>query len=383
MRAFFLRLACFCMIGISCVSAQENDSTGSEKSWLIRAAQNLFGSERPPDKPHFLAYPTIAYAPETRLEIGVSALALFYAKNDYLNNRLSEIKLFSFFTVEQQYGIWLDHAIYGDRDRWFFLGAIRQQRFPLLYYGIGPETPGDDPILIEADYTLVRERVLRKVAPNFFVGLEIDYQRLYRVGFERPAIPQPLGTGGSRNLGLGLGLVYDSRHNVLNERDGTFAEIAWLGYRKAWGSDFDFRGIYWDARKFIPMTADKKQVLALQAAGAFMSGDVPFNQLAMLGGEGLMRGYYMGRYRDRNYAAAQAEYRFLPFPFSKRLGAAAFFSAGMVAPAPDAFRLSQLRPAGGAGLRFLLFPQKDIFVRFDVGITPEGTGIYFFTGEAF
>lgn len=380
--SLFAFLFLICWSGTPLV-AQDHDSTLQQKTWTGRTFDKIFGDSHEPEKPKLLAYPTIGYAPETNLEIGISALGLFYAKNDHINNRLSEVKLFSFFTLEQQYGLWLEHSIYGDRDKWFFLGAIRQQRFPLLYYGIGPETNGEDPIDIQADYTLIRERVLRKVSNNLFLGLEIDLQNLYRVEFDRPAFPEPRGAAGSFNLGLGLGLVYDSRHNVLNERDGLFAEIAYLNYNKTWGSAFNFRGIYWDVRKFIPVSPDKKQVLAIQAAGAFMSGDVPFNQMALLGGEVLMRGYYLGRYRDNSYAAAQVEYRILPFPFSKRFGAAAFLSAGAVAPRPGAFNLSQFKPAGGVGLRWLLFPQKDIYVRFDVGITEEGTGIYFFTGESF
>ena len=382
---FVVLLTILWLVGSSTAYAQEHekDTTKASQGWLGRTVNNIFGGVHPPGKPQFLVYPTLGYAPETQLEIGASALALFYAKNDYENNRLSEIKLFSFFTTQRQYGLWLDHGIYGDRDKWFFLGAIRQQRFPLLYFGIGPETEEANSILIQADYTLVRERVLRNIAPDLFLGLEIDLQRLYNSEFEHPPIPEPLGAEGTFNLGLGIGLVYDNRHNVLNERDGLFAEIAYLSYRNAWGSAYNFNGIFWDVRKFIPMTPDKKQVLALQAAGTSMSGDVPFNQMGLLGGEMLMRGYYLGRYRDNNYAAAQAEYRFLPFPFSKRLGAAAFVSAGMVAPNPGDFNLTKFLPSGGAGLRFLLFPQKDIYVRFDVGITPEGTGIYFFTGEAF
>ena len=364
------------------LSAQDSDTTKKE-NLIIRLAKKTFGGEHPPGKPQFLVYPTIAFAPETSWEFGASALALFYAKGNYHENRLSEIKAFTFVTARRQYGLWIDHAIYGDQDKWFFLGSIRQQRFPLLYFGIGPETEGGDPILINADYTLIRERVLRKISKDLFVGFEFDFQRLYRSEFERPPIPEPLGAEGSGNLGLGIGLVFDNRTNVLNERDGLFAEIAYLNYNPAWGSAYRFNGIYWDVRKFIPMNTDKSQVLAIQGAGSFLSGDVPFNQLALLGGDMLMRGYYLGRFRDKNYMAAQAEYRFLPFPFSKRLGAAAFLGAGGVSPTPGAFNLSNFQIAGGAGIRFLLFPQKDIYVRLDLGITREGTGIYFFTGEAF
>jgi len=42
-----------------------------------------------------------------------------------------------------------------------------------------------------------------------------------------------------------------------------------------------------------------------------------------------------------------------------------------------------LLPTGGAGLRFLLFPEKDIYTRIDYALTKEGSGFYFFIGEAF
>jgi hypothetical protein len=34
-------------------------------------------------------------------------------------------------------------------------------------------------------------------------------------------------------------------------------------------------------------------------------------------------------------------------------------------------------------LRYLIFPEKDIFTRIDVALTREGPGFYFFIGEAF
>ena len=96
-----------------------------------------------------------------------------------------------------------------------------------------------------------------------------------------------------------------------------------------------------------------------------------------------MRGYYLGRYRDNVLMATQAEYRFLPFPFSKRFGATAFGSLGAVSPSMADLNLDQVRAAGGLGVRFLLFPGKDIYTRFDVAVTNEGLGYYIYIGEAF
>lgn len=350
--------------------------------WGIRKIKNYYNDTSQLIRPRLLAYPTVAYSPETSLEVGGSAVLLFHARND-TSNRLSEVQAFAFATVKAQYGLWLENAVYGHQDKWFFLGRARFQRFPLLYYGIGNGPDDIDPAVVDANYIIIRQRALRKVFRRIFTGPEVDYQRLYRTSFEQPEdapLPHPPGHTGSSNLGLGWGIVYDTRHNVLNVRDGYFAEIAFLEYNKALGSDFDFTSIYMDGRIFRPFG---RNVLAAQVYGNFINGDAPFNQLALMGGETMQRGYYLGRYRDKNLVSAQLEYRWLPFSFSRRLGGAAFASAAAVAPEISKFALNNIQPTGGFGLRYLLFQKKDIYVRLDLGFTREGFGFYFFTGEAF
>ena len=336
-------------------------------------------------KPQFLVYPTLAYAPETSWEIGLSSLLVYYAKRD-TTNRLSEINGFTFFTLENQYGLWFDHAIYSDQNKWFFLGRIRLQSFPLKYHGIGMDTPKEYLALVDANQIMIKERVLREVKRNLYFGLEADFQRISSVNFKpaekAPEFNLPLGYAGSTNFGMGLGLVYDDRHNVLNVRKGRFSELAVLRYFPGF-SDFGFNTIISDTRIFTPV--GKNNVLAWQVLGQFYSGDVPFNQLALMGGDSMMRGYYLGRFRDRNQVASQVEFRMLPLPlgFSKRIGAAAFAGAANVFPDFSKASIHQTVWSAGGGLRFLLFPKKDIYTRFDVAFTQEGTGYYLFIGEAF
>jgi hypothetical protein len=358
------------------------DSIGQE-GWFKRFVQKTISDTTAPGEPSFRIYPTLGYSPETSFEFGLSSLLIFQAKKDTLN-RLSEVQAFTFLTLEAQYGIWLDNAIYGDKDKWFFLGRTRFQRFPLLYYGIGPETPEEDPALIDANYILLKQRVLRRIKPNLFLGPEVDYQQLYNTAFNQPdnhTYDKPVGSDGTRNIGLGGALVYDNRHNVLNVRKGFFGEISFLKYSSGLGSDYNFQGFNLDVRSSHPLR--KKNVLAWQVYGNFYSGNVPFNQLALMGGEMIMRGYYYGRYRDKNMIATQVEHRWLPFGFSKRFGGVVFAGTAVVAPKVEKFEFKHIRPSGGVGLRYLLFPKKDIFLRLDVGFTKDGPGFYLFTGEAF
>lgn len=348
-----------------------------------RYLNNVLSESGDPSAPKLINYPTVAYAPETSWELGVSSLYVYSANRD-LSNRLSEIKAFTFYTLENQYGFWLDHALYTDENKWFFYGRARYQSFPLFYYGIGRETPSEHIALIDGEYTLFRERLLRETLPSLYFGLELDYQGLNRVNyidtetdFELPEV----GAMGSNNLGIGLGLLYNNIHNAMNPREGLYSEWAFMNYNTAAGSDYNMTTYVIDNRIYRPVK--ENTVFAAQLYGQFTSGNAPFNMLALMGGESLMRGYYLGRYRDKNLVAGQVEYRILPFEFSKRWGASMFLAAGQVYGDEYGFNWDQFLPTGGAGIRYLIFPEKDIYTRIDVSFTEEGRGVYFFIGEAF
>jgi len=363
----------------------ERASTAFDRSkihwpqWLNHLANDTGSSA----EPRFMLYPTLGYAPETLWEFGGSGLTVFHHKKD-TTLRLSEISAFAFFTQLKQHGLWIDHAIYGRENKFFVLGKIRLQNFPLQYYGIGNNIGKTPLAIIPANYYQVRERLVYQLRGDFFAGLELDYQHLSKPQFmwnENNAngdYARPLGGYGSQNLGVGLGLLWDSRQNILNVRQGFLAEIAYLHYGDLFRDSHRMNTLFMDGRYFHKVT--KNQVLAMQVIGQFSSGDVPFNQLSLMGGEMIMRGKYLGKYRDKQYLAAQAEYRFLPFGFSERLGGAVFASVGAVS---STFPTQHYKTAGGAGLRYLLFPKKDVFVRADFGFERSGYGIYFFVGEAF
>ncbi len=363
--------------------AQEETPAPKRSNFLMRQVNRIFNDTAADHQPSLTYYPSFAYAPETGIELGASILKLFRAKKDPAN-RLSEIQAFAFFTFNSQYGLWIDNAIYGDKDKWFFLGRTRLQRFPLFYYGIGSETKPHNYAVVDANNIIFRQRILRKVKPNFFIGPEVDFQLLSDVNFKQPDQDPhvlPTGSNGSTNLGLGVAVVYDNRHNVLNVRQGLFAELAFLQYSPGWGSKYKFNSINADLRSFHRVS--QRNVFAWQMYATFLHGEVPFNQMALMGGDMGMRGYYQGRFRDKNLVGTQAEFRMLPLSFSKRIGAAVFGGAAVVAPKLNHIHARNMRYSGGIGLRYLLFPKKDIYLRFDLGFTTEGSSFYIYSGEAF
>lgn len=365
--------------------AYSQGSTAQKRqSFPVRYFNSIFRDTTQKEKSQLLVYPILAYSPETSVEFGASVLYVRYAKQD-TNNRLSEINGTTFYTINNQFGALFDHALYSHHNTWFLLGKMKFQSFPLSYYGIGPETNETKLARVDAIQFQLKERLLRKIYGNFYVGLETDLQHIGKVDFvdhdPSVAYEKPLGHLGSTNFGVGLGGLYDNRHNVLNVRKGFFSELAFLHYAPAIGSDHEFTSVFLDTRWFRPVK--RSGVLATQILGQFTYGNPPFNQLALMGGESMMRGYYLGRYRDRNYSAVQAEYRMLPFPGFKRWGASVFASSGVVFNEISTLKNQHIVFAGGAGLRFQLFPKKDVWVRLDLAFTEEGTGVYIFVGEAF
>ncbi|MFY0673773.1 MAG: BamA/TamA family outer membrane protein [Bacteroidia bacterium] len=361
-------------------------SLAQEQNKVLELVNKMFNDTAIVAKPKFIAYPVIGFTPETSWEFGAGALYVYNAKND-LENRLSEIYAFTFLTLENQYGLWLDHAIYTDKNKNFILGKFKMQQFPLLYHGIGIDAPYDPVARIDGFSLSLRERFSREVKKNLYLGLEFDFSHLSSVEIseQTPEFISPTGINGFTNFGFGLGLLFDQRYNVLNPRKGMFLEAGFLNYSQSIGSDYSFQNYFLDFRYYQPTF--KNQILAYQflinAAMPKNGGKVPFSQLALMGGESLMRGYYLGRYRDNLLLATQAEYRFLPFPFSKRFGGTVFAGVGAVSPNAIDLGLDKIKGAAGAGIRFLIFPGKDIFTRFDVAVTSEGLGYYLFIGEAF
>ena len=90
-----------------------------------------------------------------------------------------------------------------------------------------------------------------------------------------------------------------------------------------------------------------------------------------------MRGYKSNRFADKGKILINAEYR---FPIWWRFGGNLFVDAGSVFPS---FRISEMKKFiadAGWGLRFYM---PDFVVRFDMGFSQEGIGIYFNFGHIF
>ncbi len=115
-----------------------------------------------------------------------------------------------------------------------------------------------------------------------------------------------------------------------------------------------------------------------------MGGLSPFYLLPSLGSDEMMRGYYNGRFRDRNFIAGQTELR---YRFNPRLGIVVFAATGEVFH--NGFSTHNLKPDWGGGVRYFFDVQKGLSIRFDYGVGEQRpgetrqSGFYIGLGEAF
>ena len=400
------------VFSISSQVDQVNDSINNNRKLKISVKDNIvtkyvgdmLNDTSNANDANFTVYPIIARSPETSWQFALSGLYVYSAKKN-LKNRLSELKAYTFYTLNDQYGINAEHALYSDANLWFFYGRINVQAAPLDYYGYnfyecdnnrellntagGKSLGGKYPVNVNV--INFKERALRAIIPNLYAGLQFDLQIMDNFDPETNLIvKRNIDETKSTSVGLGAGLIYNNIHNFLNPRKGVFSEFAFLRYSNDIKSDRNLTSIISDNRFYMPIK--EKNVLAFQLYSQFTVGpNPPFNLLSLMGGEKLMRGYYLGRYRDRHLLATQLEYRMLPFSFSKRWGATCFLAMGQVFGEDNnsndsmesGFRFENILPSGGAGLRFLLFQEKDIYLRLDYGITGHGNNYYITLGEAF
>jgi hypothetical protein len=107
---------------------------------------------------------------------------------------------------------------------------------------------------------------------------------------------------------------------------------------------------------------------------------IPFRELNSPDGGSLLRGIEFGRYRDRDMAGLQAEYR---FPIAGRWGAVLFAETAQVAHAIDQPTIDGWKYSLGGGIRFALNPGERFNMRLDLSFVDGGMGFTLNFRDAF
>ncbi len=292
----------------------------------------------------------------------------------------SSVTLDAYYTILKQFRCSVQPEIYLGGNRWLVSGLIGYGKIVDRYWGVGPRTPDSDSTKYVKGLFQVQARGELLLVENIKCGLLVEFERVWMITDRENALLRAGGTPGSdgaTSCGAGIAFSRDSRDNIFYPTHGSFHQVEFTVFGGALGGSCSCQRTVVDLRTFFPVG---DQVLGMQIYGMAVGGTPPFWRLALLGGDYIMRGYYLGRYRDRITIGAQTEFRAMILgPF----GAAAFIGGGAVAPAPGEFRLGEVLPSYGAGLRYMLDRTEKLTLRIDAGFGTGSSGIYVDIREAF
>ena len=338
----------------------------------------------------FLPVPVLGYTQELGFEFGLAGLFAFYTEPENPNIRPSNFYVSGIYTTTGSYQLVSKWDIWSKANKYHYQGEFRYLNFPFYFYGTGNQTTLAD----EDKLTLKRFRILAEAEKAFgervYVGLNLQYDQQFFTDNAAGGIYETAANikdrDGGRVLTLGLSQIIDTRSSNTYPEKGSYVKVTYQYAPDFFGGE-NFTGSTFrlDLRNFQKIKPKLILGLNLNYNKVDGRGGNPFYMMSQLGGDQIMRGYYLGRYREANLLAAQAELRFRPVP---RFGIAAFAGGGNVYPTGmSAFR--NLKPNYGAGIRYFFDVEKSMSLRLDYGMgeKPAGekriSGFYISLGESF
>ncbi|MBP3642235.1 BamA/TamA family outer membrane protein [Parabacteroides johnsonii] len=337
-----------------------------------------------------------SYTPEASFGVGGAVLASFRMNkqdtisqrsflpaglNLSINGTIVVAGAGTFFFNENRFRIYMN---YGYRNE------------PSHYYGKGFEKAetierGDSTTRFHRSYFQLYPRFVWEVRPHFYLGglFDLNYTRVSDVN---PVMEKdPYFQQFKRkyfNVGIGGLIQYDTRDDVATPTRGMLLGANFKLFGKYLGGAYNYEIIELEYRQFKNVFRPRS-TLAWIAKSQIGLGDVPFTELPTFGSPFDLRGYYMGKYRDKSMAYGIVEYRHMfgsPAKYKSgnfwaKCGFVAWVGTGTIGETP--FDWNKWKLNFGAGLRFQMQPGKNF--RLDIGKEPgqPGMQVYMNMTEAF
>lgn len=265
------------------------------------------------------------------------------------------------------------------RNRYRLDYRLYMYTFPTLFWGIGFDNARLD--ANETDYRRIKfdaiARFMFKIASDTYIGPVASYQFVQARDIEAAGLP--LFRGEDKTLHAqtaGLCFTYDTRDFMLNAYKGWFVQLEQTFTPRFLGNDYCFSTTDLTVCNYHQVW--KGGVIAGEWHSRFNYGNPAWCMMSEAGSNSRMRGYYEGRYRDKNIMELQVELRQHVW---KRNGVALWAGAAQVFPEADALRWRRTLPNFGLGYRWEF--KKRINVRLDYGFTRDGGSFLFNINEAF
>lgn len=339
-------------------------------------------------RPSFFLLPVLSSAPETGIEVGGSALYSFYTDTLRPGTRVSNVFGYATITTKGQERASLSTSYWTPQNQWHYIAAVSFINFPSNFYGIGNNTlKADEDKLGQKRFKLNLEAD-KRVGEHVYLGVVAGGFN-YTIHDHEPGgilqtDPRLEDPNGGASVFAGPSLIYDTRNNNTYTTKGMVI-TSYFNWMQGIYSNNSYNGGFLNIEYAQFFKLSKRFVLGLDIQDQNLTGSrTPFYLLPALGSDEMMRGYYNGRYRDRNLIAGQTELR---YRLSDRIGMVGFVGTGTVYN--HSFSFNDLKPNYGGGLRYFFDVQKGLSMRVDYGFGEKRpgenrqSGLYLSLGEAF
>lgn len=361
-----------------------NDSVPAKAhNGIFKKIVNYFrdsNKQKPNKKIDFGFIPGPNYSATTGLGLGLLGTATYSADHTDPTLPRSNASVYSNMTTAGFFVVGLRGNHIFPHESFQLDYKVNLSTFSTSYWGMGYANADNDDN--ETDYRRNRinamARFMVRLAPNTYIGPFVNYRVTQASDVNEDF--SYLWQGQDKTIHTytaGLSFTYDSRDFMLNASKGVFVQIDQTFTPRCFGNGkynfstteatFATYGKLW-----------KGAILAGELHGQFNYGHIPWSQLATVGSNDRMRGYYEGRYNDKNVIEGQVELR---QHIKGRNGVVAWVALANAFPNFKNIAWRYTLPNAGVGYRWEF--KKRINIRVDYGFTRNGGGFIFNINEAF
>lgn len=356
--------------------------------FLPKVIRKMYINSDTTRKKSFVILPVLASAPETGIEAGITGLFSFYTDTLDRKTRVSTVYAYATATTKGQERFSISTNYWTPQNRHYYIASIGYQNFPFSFYGVGNDTR-----LANADHVSEKRFKLnfnsQQLLGNHIYAGYVAGIFNYAYGDAPPGgiLSTDLrmeDKNGGAGIFAGPSFIYDTRDNNTYATKGVVI-TTYFNLTQGLLANNSYIGGFFNIEYAQFFSLTRQLVIGTNVQEQSLTGSrSPFYLMPQLGNDEMMRGYYTGRYRDRNLLAGQTELR---YRINNRLGIAGFVGAGEVFNSQ--FSFAGLKPDYGGGLRYFFDVDKGLSIRLDYGVgqkpagEPRESGFYISLGQSF
>jgi len=254
------------------------------------------------------------------------------------------------------------------------------------FFGVGPQTDKDAESGYVSKETVARAALGINFADDWRATVGGRYRKFATADNMIPhtqnlasEFPGLTGVGTQHTVTTDYRILWDTRDSPVTPSRGNSGELFFEETSSILGSDSDYIRYGLEGKRFF-LWKNPNYVTVVLGLYEWVNGaNVPFYELAMVGGRETLRGYGEGRLADRGRLVLNLEHRitFASLPLmgiQTNFEAAPFVDVGTVFPSPAQMQLKYFRPVYGSAFRAAVKP--NVVGDVEVGIGKEGPAVY-------